>query len=563
MVNCIKMMMTSLMITGGLMVSCTGNLPQKSDNLKQTASVYPVLKNELDNQVMKITFNNPNDLAELSEVVVDILNTDKHNIDNVKLYFTGSHELFNNAVLFGSPSSVTSGKITFKGKQFMKRGVNHLWVSCHVSKNASAQGHISTKLSELTVDGKRLIPSNDTFVSKQRLGVSVRDKGVDGVHTYRIPGLTTTNDGTLLAIYDVRRDKGRDLQGNIDIGVSRSTDKGKSWEPMRIALDMGAWGNLPEKFNGVSDANILVDKNTGDIFIAGLWMYGVISPEGKWLEGLNEESSAWNHQWRNRGSQAGLDVKQTSQFLITKSSDDGKTWSDPVNITQMCKKKEWWLYAPAPGAGITLKDGTLVFPTQGRDKKGLPFSNITYSKDGGKTWTTSAPAAHNTTECMAVELGDGSIMLNMRDNRNRKNKGDNNGRNIAITQDLGDSWTPSSTSHNALIEPVCMASIIRHDYIEEGEKKHVLLFSNPNSKRSRSHQTIKVSFDDGKTWPKQFWMELDAGRGAGYSCLTSIDNENIGILYEGSVSWMTFQSIPLKELLTPKQKRELIIADHF
>lgn len=102
--------------------------------------------------------------------------------------------------------------------------------------------------------------------------------------------------------------------------------------------------------------------------------------------------------------------------------DDGLTWSDPVNITAQTKKPEWWLYAPAPGHGITLKDGTLIFPTQGRDKDGIPFSNITYSKDGGKTWITSKPAYHNTTECMAVELQDGSVMLNMRDNRNHGNK---------------------------------------------------------------------------------------------------------------------------------------------
>ena len=68
---------------------------------------------------------------------------------------------------------------------------------------------------------------------------------------------------------------------------------------------------------------------------------------------------------------------------------------------------------PAPGHGITLDDGTLVFPTQGRGADGTSFSNITYSQDGGKTWVSSSPASNNTTENMAVQLSNGAIMLNM------------------------------------------------------------------------------------------------------------------------------------------------------
>tara|TARA_B110000263_G_C15309088_1_gene512030 strand:- start:520 stop:1773 length:1254 start_codon:yes stop_codon:yes gene_type:complete len=384
----------------------------------------------------------------------------------------------------------------------------------------------------------------------QQLGVAVRQHKQDNVHTYRIPGLTTTNKGTLLATYDVRRELGRDLQGHMDIGLSRSLDGGQNREPMQIVLDMKTWGGLPEKFNGVSDANILVDRTNNDIYIAGLWMHGVINAEGKWLDGLNENSKDWNHQWKTKGSQPGLGVKQTSQFLIIKSTDDGKTWGEPVNLTEMCKDPKWWLWAPAPGHGITLKDGTLVFPTQGRDENGKTFSNITYSKDHGITWKTSNVAYQNTTECMAVELLDGSILLNMRDNRNRKEKGEKNGRAITVTYDLGETWTEQTTSHGALIESFCMASIHRHNYKDKmGEKKSILLFSNPNSKYKRHKQTIKVSFDDGLTWPEKYWMELDAGRGKGYSCLTSIDENTIGILYEGSQAQMTFQKILLSEFL--------------
>ena len=143
----------------------------------------------------------------------------------------------------------------------------------------------------------------------------------------------------------------------------------------------------------------------------------------------------------------------------------------------------------------------------------------------------------------------------MRDNRNRKEKGINNGRAIVVTSDLGESWTEHETSHGGLIESVCMASIHRHNYNDkDGNQKSVLFFSNPNSKYQRHKQTIKVSFDNGKTWPEKYWMELDEGRGAGYSCLTSIDENTIGILYEGSQAQMTFQSISIERLLKGNSK---------
>jgi sialidase-1 len=329
--------------------------------------------------------------------------------------------------------------------------------------------------------------------------------------------------------------------------LNRSFDGGNTWESIQIIMDMGEWGGLPQKFNGVSDANILVHGN--DIYVAGLWMYGVINKEGKWLEGLNEGSDDWNHQWRNKGSQSGFGEKQTSQFLIVKSSDDGKTWSEPINLTQMCKKEKWWLWAPAPGRGIVMEDGTLVFPTQGRDENGLPFSNITFSKDSGLTWQTSNAASNNTTENSVVEYEEGKLMLNIRDNRNRQDKSETNGRAVFTTLDLGNTWEEHNTSHNALIEPVCMASLHKHVYHKNGFKNEVLLFSNPSSKYQRKNMTIKMSFDGGNTWPENSWILLDEGKGRGYSCITSIDEDTIGIVYEGSGSDLVFQKVDIREFL--------------
>lgn len=541
----------SLLFLSVLMASCQ-KAPYETSHAKMFN--WPVLKNKSDNPVLRISFPTPNDTVMEADIEFKISHENIETLKTIRLYASGKDSMFaKEAILVGETIPAEETKFDLAAK--LENGPSYYWLTYELQDKADLTQTVKPVLREAKVNGTQLAISSENSIDKLRLGVALRQHGQDGVHTYRIPGLTTSNEGTLMAIYDVRRDLSRDLQGNIDIGVSRSFDQGNTWNETQVALDMGTYGNLPEKFNGVSDACILVDERTGAIFIAGLWMHGVINKDGQWLETLNEESDDWNHQWRNKGSQPGLDIKQTSQFLITKSTDNGETWEEPINLTPMIKDPKWWLFAPAPGHGITLDDGTLVFPTQGRDSEGLPFSNITYSKDGGKTWVASQPAAKNTTECMVVQLSDGSLMLNMRYNANRKNFTDTNGREIAVTNDLGQTWAEHPTSNNALIEPVCMASIHTHYYTDDaGNKKSVLLFSNPNSKESRVKQTIKVSFDDGQTWPSEHWIELDEGRGAGYSCLTSIDEDKIGILYEGSQAQMTFQTVLFEEILKGDNK---------
>lgn len=376
--------------------------------------------------------------------------------------------------------------------------------------------------------------------SAQRPYTVVRQPGQDGVHTCRIPGLATTPKGTLLAIYDARYESSRDLQGRMAIGLSRSTDRGKTWEPMRTVLDMGRWGGLPAKYNGVSDACILVDSASGKIYVAGLWMHGLLDDEGKWIEGLTEDSTRWQHQWVGRGSQPGTSPYRTCQFLLAESSDDGRTWSAPRNITASVKRPEWWLFAPAPGRGIVTRDGILVFPTQGRDSAGIPFSGIMYSTDRGRTWHASAPAASQTTECAVAELGDGRLMLNMRNNRRT-------GRVVCTTADLGESWQVHPTSEKALVEPVCMASLHRHVYTEKGTARSVLLFCNPASATERRNMTLRVSRNDGTSWSRG--ILLDSTLSFGYSCITSLDQHTIGVLYESGGSRIVFQTIGLDELL--------------
>ena len=102
------------------------------------------------------------------------------------------------------------------------------------------------------------------------MGVAMRKAGDDSVHTYRIPGITTTDKGTLIAVYDIRYKHSGDLPANIDVGMSRSTDGGQTWEPMKNIMDMGA----PHENNGVGDPAVLFDPVTKKIWVSALWSKG-------------------------------------------------------------------------------------------------------------------------------------------------------------------------------------------------------------------------------------------------------------------------------------------------
>ena len=353
----------------------------------------------------------------------------------------------------------------------------------------------------------------------------IHKQGEFDCHTFRIPAMVTTNKGTLLAVYDMRYKSRRDLQRHMDIGLSRSTDGGETWARPVPIMDMKKFGGLPEDQNGCSDPNILVDRKTGEILVSAVWTHG----------------KPGTHQWVGKGSEPGHSIHKSSQFMMVRSKDDGLTWSEPENWTKRLKDPKWCLFAPAPGNGINLMDGTLVMPTQGRDANGFPFSNLMWSKDHGKSWTLSSPARDNTTECSVAELKDGSLMLNVRDNRNRKDKSKTNGRAVSVTKDMGKTWEVHSSDHGALPEPVCMASLISHD-LKDGRR--VLFFSNPNSKYKREKMTVRMSLDQGKTWPKSILLDQ---KGGAYSSLAMVNDRTLGILYESSVADMVFQKIKLSE----------------
>lgn len=508
------------------LAACAPDSPARVE-VTVSQRVHPVLIRNQHNALMRLIVDASAAGVQAESFTFALSGTDEPgDVEALELFYSGVGQEFEPATRFGGALS-PADELVFRGRQDLTLGQNVFWLSVRLNRGADLGRRIDAECISVQTSAGEVVPRDITPGVRKRIGVALRKHMDDGVHTYRIPVLATTPKGTLLCAYDVRRRKSRDLQEDIDVGLTRSIDGGQTWEPQRIVMDMGEWGGLPQEENGVGDPGILVDQVTGQIFVSAVWMWG---KPGK-------------HQWVQDGSEPGYEIAKTAQFMMVRSNDEGLTWSDPENLTRKLKDPEWWLFAPAPNQGITHSDGTLVMPTQGRDRNGYPFSNITYSRDRGATWTVSSHAFSGGNECQAAELGDGSIMLNMRNDR------DDPFRAVYVTRDLGQTWEAHETNRSALVEPNCNASLYRFDYEEGGVSKHILLFANPNATDGRHRHTVKVSLDDGRTWPEAYQLLLDEGRGRGYPSISRVDAEHVGIVYEGSQADLVFERLSLDELL--------------
>lgn len=480
----------------------------------------PVLKRVEANPLFKLRIFIPiGKSISMNVVQMRLDETTAKALEKIELFFTGREPMFASSNLLGSVSQLGTA-FTIPAKAILEPGLNYIWVSGQLKPGASLDERLSIHVAALEdLAGKNYPVQPASVNDKKRIGISIRKPWDDSVHSYRIPGITTTDKGTLLAVYDIRYKHSGDLPANIDVGLSRSEDGGQSWGPMKVIMDMGA----PNENNGIGDPAILFDPVTKKIWVAALWSRG-------------NRSIA--------GSEPGLSPDTTGQFVLVSSDDDGKTWSAPNSITSQVKDPKWHLYFNGPGKGIAMQNGTLVFPSQYWDeskKPGIPHSSIIYSEDHGKTWKSGVGAKSNTTESQVLETTPGTLMLNMRDNRGRY-------RSIATTTDMGKTWTEHITSYKALPDPVCMAGFIKARVNVKGSMRDVLFFSNVNSTAARENMTVKASLDMGETWLPAHELLVDERRSYGYSVLTKIDDNTIGLLYEG-IRDLNFVRIRVDEII--------------
>lgn len=340
--------------------------------------------------------------------------------------------------------------------------------------------------------------------------------GQDGYHTYRIPAIVRAANGQLLAFAEGRKSAGGDA-GDIDILLKRSTDGGRTWSAQQVVWD--------DSTHTCGNPCPVVDPATGTI----------------WL--LLTHNLGTDHERAIVTKKA----QSTRTVWVTHSRDHGATWAAPTEITRTTKDPAWGWYATGPGVGIAIKHGPhagrLVIPCDhsyddpaGKVRNG-PYeygSHVIYSDDHGRTWQLGGVIRPKVNECQVAELfdGRGTLLMDMRSYFGRSR------RSHARSADGGRTWTALQDAA-ALVEPVCQASLLRHE-------PNLLLFSNPADPKSRVRLTVKASADDAQTWRNV--AELHAGPSA-YSCLVSLDPATAGCLYERGekrpYERITFARIPL------------------
>lgn len=319
--------------------------------------------------------------------------------------------------------------------------------------------------------------------------------GEAGYFCFRIPAIIKTVEGTLLAFAEGRKNNCGD-EGDIDLVVKRSTDKGKTWSALKIV-----WS---DNDNTCGNPAPVVDQQTGKIHLLMTWNLGSDA-----IGTINNGTS-----------------RDTRRVYKTNSTDDGNTWAPVVEITSSVKRTGWGWYATGPCHGMQIKQGThagrLVIPCDyievGAGRKG--YSHVIYSDDNGDSWQIGGVTpivSVNPNESTVAELSNGDLMLNMRVANN------NNLRMKSTSSDGGISWTTPAPALT-LVDPVCQGSLI--DTKVNGQ--HTLFFSNPAS-TTRINMTIKMSTDNGQTWPKTFPVYTGP---SGYSDLAIVDETQVGILYE-------------------------------
>ena len=317
------------------------------------------------------------------------------------------------------------------------------------------------------------------------------------VSCYRIPSIITATNGDLIAAIDERVPSCGDLKWSRDINIviRKSSDNGKTWGKIEKIIDYPLG-------QSASDPSMILDKQTNTIFLFYNYM--------------------------------DLDNQKDIYYLkYISSNDNGKSWSNPVDITNQISKENWKndFKFITSGRGIQTKKGTLLHCLVNLQKGTHVFG----SNDNGKTWFITETPTSPGDESKIVELNDGSWMVNSRVNKLGY-------RYSHVSNDDGKTWI--SKKEESIIDPGCNGSLIRYSHGE----KNLLLLTNINNKKERKEIVLRYSIDEGRSWSNP---KIIYNGEAAYSSMTVMENGSLGLFFEmDNYTKNVFTSISIKDVLS-------------
>lgn len=431
--------------------------------------------------------------------------TNIEDVKEIKIYTTGNETKFDprnaetTAILLGSCTPAT-GEITCNLTGELTSGTNYLWITYDIKDQAAEGNQVDVNLVSITTENESYTFANGTVDGSRTILLKRKLLFAPGdaeSMNYRIPAIIRAQDGSLVVATDKRKNNQNDLPEDIDILIRRSEDGGATWsEPLTIAQGTG----LRKGFGDAALVRTTEENGLLCIFVGG--------------EGIFNNSSPSN----------------PTRTYICKSADNGKTWTEPRDITNQlygsdCSveaRQGWYASFCASGNGLLTKDGRIMFVAAVRENSSNQLSNfVYYSDDNGETWNVSERAKQGGDEAKVTELNDGAILMSIR----RQSKG---ARYYVKSTDKGLTWGEPS-EWNEMIEPNCNGDIIRYTSVEDGYEKNRLLHSIPNHATNRQNVSVFVSYDEGQTWPVK---KSICPTGSAYSSLAILSDGTIGAYVE-------------------------------
>lgn len=458
-----------------------------------------------DNEVLlraAVSFGGENALINDNSLSFSLQGTsDVDDVKSVKIYSTGTSPVFDNrdlqnAVLLADvePSlDVTDCQINAE----IVSGVNYLWITVEMADDATEGNVIDAELYSVSTPSQTFEIVNPSPSGDREIILAhtlLFQPGDYNSTNYRIPGVITAKDGSIVAVTDKRKYNQGDLPEDIDIVCRRSTDGGHTWsEPYTIAQGTG--------YNhGFGDC-VLAWTNDDNGLIAG-FVGGV---------GL------WNSTPSN-----------PIRSYIARSYDNGQTWTEPEDITDFIfgsncvvpEYRTWRASFFGSGNGLITSTGRIMFVAAIRETTAQSLSNYAvYSDDNGITWHVSGRASVSGDEAKVTELVDGRILMSIRHNGKRW---------YNISNDGGETWQSYTSTWNDITAPACNGDMIRYTSVNQGFNKNRLLHSVPFGS-SRTDVSVYISYDEGETWPVR---KCIVPYSSAYSSLCVLPDGTIGLYVE-------------------------------